>query len=439
MRLATQYLRFVLVSGGGLCIALALLWTGVHLVHLSVGVANAVGDAVAVTFVFLISERGVFTSHGRGLLAKYGLWLIWQALLILLVSLTLQWLNAQVAGGGVNGWRDIPETVLKLLLTPFTLSLNFVAARLLLHRAEAGSASTGAGAKAGPQDRSSDRPDRHGKARILVFIPAYQCEQQIPRVLGSFDNPAIARHFAEILVLDNGSRDNTVAAASAAAQRLTGLSVRVARNRDNYGLGGSHKSAFAYAVANHFSHVVVLHGDDQGDIRDLLPVLDADLHWRHDCCLGSRFMQGSRRSGYSTFRTFGNRVFNLLYSIAAWNPVHDLGAGLNIYATSFLRDDFYHRYHDGLHFNCFLLLGSFARRARLMFFPVSWREEDQVSNVRMFRQAFQTLELAIRSVLDRRRFFAAEHRERIHERYVFDTLFVNGAEPTAADAGGVGA
>ena len=53
--------------------------------------------------------------------------------------------------------------------------------------------------------------------RILVFIPAYNCAPQIGRVLAQFDAVPAGR-FAEILVLDNGSKDGTQQAALAAAE-----------------------------------------------------------------------------------------------------------------------------------------------------------------------------------------------------------------------------
>src|SRR5204863_8308375 len=53
--------------------------------------------------------------------------------------------------------------------------------------------------------------------RILVFIPCYNCERQIGRVLRQF-RAIPAGTFAEILVVDNRSRDRT---ASVATQGLS--------------------------------------------------------------------------------------------------------------------------------------------------------------------------------------------------------------------------
>ena len=132
--------------------------------------------------------------------------------------------------------------------------------------------------------------------RILVLIPCYNCERQIGRVIEQFRSvpPGL---FDEVLVLDNRSTDATLRVASEAAAEVGRCRVTIARNRENYNLGGSHKAAFAYAEAERFTHVVVLHGDDQGRIADVLPLLASGAHRDHDACLGARFMAGSTIEG----------------------------------------------------------------------------------------------------------------------------------------------
>ena len=257
--------------------------------------------------------------------------------------------------------------------------------------------------------------------RILVFIPTYNCAPQIGRVMAQFDAVPPGQ-FEEILVLDNGSKDGTQQAALAAAASVKSCPVTVGRNQANYNLGGSHKSAFAYALARGYTHVVVLHGDDQGHISDLLPILQRGEHRRHDACLGARFARGSRLQGYSRFRIFGNHVFNGLFSAASRRLIVDLGSGLNIFAKTIFADPGIARYADDLRFNVYLLLGMIDRHRTIRFFPISWREDDQVSNVKIVSQSLKTLQILGEYALRRPMFRTGEHRAVPHDSYAFDVV-----------------
>jgi glycosyltransferase involved in cell wall biosynthesis len=257
--------------------------------------------------------------------------------------------------------------------------------------------------------------------RILVVIPCYNCERQIGRVLKQFRRVPHGT-FEEILVLDNRSSDDTVRVATAAGPEIGGWRVVVARNRQNYNLGGSHKAAFAYAEECGFSHVVVLHGDDQGRIEDVLPLLASGTHRNHDACLGARFMAGSRIEGYSYFRRVGNRVFNLIFSLVLRRRIADLGSGLNLFGRAVFARNVTHHLPDDLHFNPYLLLAMVDRRFRILFFPITWREEDQVSNVRMASQAVRTLGAAREYAMSRGSLREGEHRRVPRDEYPFDVV-----------------
>lgn len=254
-------------------------------------------------------------------------------------------------------------------------------------------------------------------ARILVFIPAYRCEKQISRVIAQFDD-RVQRMIDTVMVVDNLSPDGTLrAAVTAAEETFTKCNFIAWKNSENYGLGGSHKAAFAYAIEHGFDYVVVLHGDDQANIQDLIPLLESEEYLKYTCLLGARFMPNSRLLGYSAFRTFGNKVYNWLFSIVAGHRIYDLGSGLNLYRVDALREAYYHRFPDDLTFNYVMLLASYSRRQNVRFFPISWREEDQVSNVRLFRQAAKVLGLLGGYMFGRSKFLNSELRSTAFARY----------------------
>lgn len=233
------------------------------------------------------------------------------------------------------------------------------------------------------------------ETRTLLFIPAYRCENQIPRVLAKFS----AEHksvFDAILVIDNQSPDNTAQRACEAAKEAaarTGLSIQVLQNVENVSLGGTHKVAFNYAIDHGFDYVCILHGDDQGDVADLVRALRSNRHHDLDFYLGARFLPQSQLVGYSRWRIWGNLVFNLLFSLALRRRLYDLGAGVNIFRVQSLASRFYMNFPNRLTFNYYFILYLCAYKMRFAYFPHRWAEEDQVSNVKLVKAVKEMLML----------------------------------------------
>ena len=259
---------------------------------------------------------------------------------------------------------------------------------------------------------------------ILVFIPAYRCADQIERVVRQLEGP-IRELVAGVIVVDNRSPDDTGARARAALERTSGIAWRLLLNDENYGLGGSHKVAIGRALEEGYDWLLVLHGDDQANVDDIVPLLRAAGHADRDAVLGARFMRGSRLEGYSRVRTAGNLVYNAIFSLAGRRRLHDLGSGLNLFRVSSFADGAHLRFADDLTFNYHLSLWMAARRWRLRFLPISWREEDQRSNVNLVRQGVTTLGLVAQYVRDPEAFFARDFAG--HASYTAQV--VAGAEP----------
>ncbi|MBR3236715.1 glycosyltransferase family 2 protein [Candidatus Saccharibacteria bacterium] len=256
--------------------------------------------------------------------------------------------------------------------------------------------------------------------KILLFIPGYNCEKQIPRVLNQVDKN-ISKYIKEIIFINNRSTDNTEKVVLKYKTKSFQPSIHVLRNDDNYNLGGSHKVAFEYAIKNKFDYIIVLHGDDQGNIHDLLPVLESGEYEKYDAMLGARFMKGSTLGNYSRFRTFGNRVYNILFSIVVHKRIYDLGSGLNMYKVSSLKSRYYYKFPDRLTFNYCMVLAIHYYKQHVKFFPISWRESDQTSNVKLMSQAFNVLGMLGKYMLHHK-FITSELREHPIEKYTYKEI-----------------
>lgn len=226
--------------------------------------------------------------------------------------------------------------------------------------------------------------------KILLFIPMYNCEKQIIRVIDKLSTYIYRDKISEVLFIDNISQDNTLGIVNKNKDKI-GIKTTLIQNSQNYGLGGSHKVAFNYAIANNYDFLIVLHGDDQGDINCLNEVFEKNIYKDYNCCLGARFHPASKLLGYSKFRTLGNKVFNFLFSVIVKNKVYDLGSGLNIYSISFIKDSKINNFANNLTFNVYLLLYSIFTKQKIIFFPLTWSELDQISNAKVISQGFTTI------------------------------------------------
>jgi glycosyltransferases involved in cell wall biogenesis len=262
------------------------------------------------------------------------------------------------------------------------------------------------------------------KDRILVFIPMYNCEKQIVRVMNQLKGP-IEDYVSEVIIVNNRSTDNGENKVIEKIKTLdTHLRIKVLRNKENYGLGGSHKIAFRYAIKNDFDYIIVLHGDDQGNIADFIPILDKGTHREYDCCLGARFMKGAKIKGYSKIRILGNYGFNMLFSIVVGDKVYDLGSGLNLYSVKSLKTNYYAKFPDTLYFNDCMILAYCYYKQKMMFYPISWREDDQVSNNKLIKFSMSLLKMLLNYIKNRKKYMQSEMRSKIIDMYEADCVYM---------------
>lgn len=112
---------------------------------------------------------------------------------------------------------------------------------------------------------------------VLIVIPAWNEAQNIEMVVAE---TMAALPQSHILVVDDGSTDDTAERARAAGARAISLPV-------NLGVGGAMRAGFKFARQFGYSHVVQVDGDGQHDpkfVPDLIDKLE-----RFDIVIGARF------------------------------------------------------------------------------------------------------------------------------------------------------
>ena len=151
---------------------------------------------------------------------------------------------------------------------------------------------------------------------VAVLIPAYDCAATIAAVVAG-----ARRYVARVLVVDDGSRDDTAARAAAAG-------AEVLRQPGNRGKGAALRAGLERLAAEGVTRVLTMDGDGQ-HLADEIPLLLAA-----SAAAPGAVIIGQRRIGdqeVTPIKLFGNRFANRWVEIACGRALHDTQSGFRVY------------------------------------------------------------------------------------------------------------
>ena len=134
-QLLRQILRFLGLSGIGWLMDFTV-YTLLSLRMENLALVNVFSSLVGASFVFLFSTRFVFRdSHRIPLGLKYAIYIVYQLLLIFLISKLLAWIAAGIAL--YAPWallRKLAAVLSKIIVTPITLTVNFLVMKAVIEK-----------------------------------------------------------------------------------------------------------------------------------------------------------------------------------------------------------------------------------------------------------------------------------------------------------------
>jgi glycosyltransferase involved in cell wall biosynthesis len=156
--------------------------------------------------------------------------------------------------------------------------------------------------------------------RLVVVIPAYNEGERVAKVIGD-----VARELpgVEVLVVDDGSRDDTALHARRAGASVLQLPL-------NLGYGAALQAGYKYAIRRDFELVAQIDGDGQHRAEDLPKLLEEFKQQDVDVVIGSRFLDGDGHYRPSRARKVGMALFGSVASAVTRQHVSDPTSGFQV-------------------------------------------------------------------------------------------------------------
>lgn len=102
---------------------------------LNIDISNMISSLIGVTFVFIISTRKIFQNNTKiNIKVKYIIYIVYQITLILLVSHILIILKNNLLLLNINIITKYINIIVKILITPFTMIINYIVTKTLLEK-----------------------------------------------------------------------------------------------------------------------------------------------------------------------------------------------------------------------------------------------------------------------------------------------------------------
>ncbi len=233
---------------------------------------------------------------------------------------------------------------------------------------------------------------------VPAFNEAHRLDHTLPTML---DYLRAERPGSELLVVDDGSTDDTAAVAEAIFARHPGVTARLLRSPQNRGKGHAVRQGLLAATA---PIALFSDADLSTPLAEVPRIVGPIEGGDYDIVFGSRALDrnliGQRQSWQ---REQGGKVFNGLVRLTTGLPFADTQCGFKAFRMAAARPIVERAQIDGFGFDVELLFLAHKARLRLLERPVRWDHHDG-SKVHLWHDSLRML----REIMGIRARFARE-------------------------------
>lgn len=213
---------------------------------------------------------------------------------------------------------------------------------------------------------------------IIALIPAYNESRHIGQVVSQ------ARKYLPVLVVDDGSADDT-------AEIATQAGAEVLRQTPNQGKGAALMNGFKLAVQRGYEAVMMLDADGQHDPNEIPSFLTVYSASHPDLIIGQRDFRSMPRLRRIT-NTFGTWAF----SWAIGQPIPDNQSGYRLLSHRMMEATLSSR-ETNFEFEVEMIVVCVQRGYQLAWVPIRTIYGNETSHIRPLRHAYHFMRMVFQT------------------------------------------
>jgi glycosyltransferase involved in cell wall biosynthesis len=218
---------------------------------------------------------------------------------------------------------------------------------------------------------------------ISVVIPAYNEQSAIERTIGDVHKALAGGPPFEIIVVDDGSSDDTAALAGKAG-------ARVITHPHNVGYGRALKDGIA-AAAN--DTIVIIDADGTYPAKEI-PRITGELDRGFDLVVGARM--GATHDSW--IKAPLRRLLKFLVEFTTGRRVPDVNSGLRAFRRSAIMP-YFPQLCETFSFTTSMTLAYMLTGRFVVHLPIDYFERVGTTKVRLFRDALRTLQYIVQGIV----------------------------------------
>ncbi|MDO8503374.1 MAG: glycosyltransferase family 2 protein [bacterium] len=213
------------------------------------------------------------------------------------------------------------------------------------------------------------------RLKVVAVMPAYNAAKTLKKTYLDIPKGVVDK----VLVVDDGSRDETVRVA-----KKLGLEVVV--HPQNRGYGGNQKTCYTLALSQGADIIVMIHPDYQYDSTLTDELINPILKGRFNVMLGSRISTRKEvlAGGMPLYKYISNRFLTFAENLVLGQNLSEYHTGFRAYTKEVLGKLPFHKYSDDFVFDQQILIGAIAQGAKIgeISVPVRYFPEASSANFR---------------------------------------------------------